>query len=64
MRGLVSHVQLKTFGFSIVKHHRICCCIITALGFPRVKTQRGEIPALLGRNNKVCDVLQWKYQRF
>ena len=48
---------------SIVKHHRICCCIITAQGFPRVETQRGEIPALLG-HNKVCDVLQWKYQRF
>ena len=37
---------------------------ITAHGYPGVEAQREKIPALLGRNNKIWDVIQWKSQRF
>ena len=33
-KGLVSHVQLKTFDISIVKHHRRYCYVLPAQRFP------------------------------
>ncbi len=45
--NLVSHVQLKTFDIAIVKHHRLCCYILTAQRFPLAAFQLWEIPALL-----------------